>query len=356
MTDLRTTGLHHVTLVARHAPRALAFYRDVLGLRLVKQTVNFDDPGAYHLYLGDETGAPGTLVTFFEWPDAPAGRYGVGGVHHIAFGTADRDTLLMWKRRLTDLGVPVTGPLERGWFTSIYFRDPDGQVLEIATHGPGYTVDEPFETLGTALITPKPAQLRGTRDDQAWMAASWPEPVPAVTASMRLSGMHHVTGMTDDLGRAGEFFEQALGLRLVKQSVNQDDPDTLHHFWASTDATSVRPHSSYTLFGWPRTAPRARGGVGQTHHVAFRVPDAEAQLAWLDHLRGLGLDVSPVMDRTYFTSLYFRAPDGMLIELATDPPGFAIDEPLESLGQTLQLPAWLEPQRDDIARVLTPLG
>ncbi|MCU0634897.1 MAG: VOC family protein [Gemmatimonadaceae bacterium] len=356
MSTLHTAGLHHITLVARNARRTLAFYRDVLGLSLVKQTVNFDDPGAYHLYFGDPTGAPGTLVTFFEWADAPQGRFGIGGVHHVAFGTASRETLLMWKRWLSDHGIPVTGPLDRGWFTSLYFRDPDGQVLEIATMGPGYTVDEPFETLGTTLIMPAAKQLAGTRDEHTLFAANHPEPLAAITPEMALTGMHHVTGMTDDLPRMGEFFEQALGMRLVKQSVNQDDPDTLHYFWAATDETGVRPRSSYTLFGWPRTAPRARGGVGQTHHVAFRVRDAEAQAAWRDHLLSIGLDVSPVMDRTYFSSLYFHAPDGLLVELATDPPGFAIDEAPDALGTTLKLPEWLEPQREEIARQLAPLG
>jgi glyoxalase family protein len=356
MTSLHTTGLHHVTLVARNAPRTLAFYRDLLGLSLVKRTVNFDDPGAYHLYLGDPVASPGTLLTFFEWPTAPAGRFGNGGVHHIAFATATRETLLMWKRWLTDRGVPVTGPLNRGWFTSLYFRDPDGQVLEIATLGPGYTVDEPFESLGSAIIAPSAAQLRGTRDEQALFAETHPEPIEQITPAMRLLGMHHITGMTDDLPRMHDFFEQALGLKLVKQTINQDDPDTPHHFWAAVDETSVLARSSYTLFGWPRTAPRARGGVGQTHHVAFRATNQEQQLAWRDHLLSLDLDVSPVMDRTYFTSLYFRAPDGMLIELATDTPGFAVDEPIDALGQTLRLPHWLEAQRDDITRVLAPLA
>ncbi len=356
MSALRTTGLHHVTLVARSAQRTLDFYRDLLGLTLVKRTVNFDDPKAYHLYFGDPSATPGTLITFFEWPVAPSGRFGVGGVHHIAFGTATRETLLMWKRWLQGRGVGVTGPLDRGWFTSIYFRDPDGQVLEIATLGPGYTVDEPFEQLGSRLIEPSPAQLPGTRNERELFAMQHPEPIDAITAEMSLTGLHHVTGMTSDLSRMGDFLEEALGLQLVKRSVNQDDPDTLHSFWAATDSTTVLPRSSHTLFGWPPTAPRARGGVGQTHHVAFRVRDGEEQLAWRDHLLAMELDVSPVMDRCYFTSLYFRAPDGLLVELATDSPGFAIDEPIGSLGHTLQLPPWLASQREEISSALTPLG
>ena len=134
-----TEGFHHVTMVSRDAQRTLAFYRDLLGLRLVKKTVNFDIPNTYHLYFGDDTGSPGSILTFFEWPDAARGRYGVGGIHHIALKTANDDTLLKWKRRLTDHGVPVSGPYNRGWFHSIYFRDPDGQVSKLRPRGRGTT-------------------------------------------------------------------------------------------------------------------------------------------------------------------------------------------------------------------------
>ncbi len=357
MTALRTAGFHHVTMVARSAPRPFAFYHDVLGLALVKRTVNFDDPTSYHLYFGDEQGAPGTIVTFFEWGALPQGRPGVGGVHHVAFGTESYETLLQWKRYLAGRGLPVAGPMERGYFRSLYFRDPDGQVLEIATRGPGYAHDEPADTLGQRLIVPPPAQLRGTRDEAAIDEATHPEPVPAITPAMRLQGIHHVTGMTDDLGRANDFLAEALGLSLVKQSVNQDDPNTLHHFWANYDGGVVAAHSSYTLFGWPRSnALRTRAGVGQTHHVAFRAASADEQLAWRDHLLSLGIGVSPVMDRTYFTSIYFAAPDRMLFEIATDGPGFAVDEPAGALGAELKLPEWLERERAELSRVLAPIG
>lgn len=325
MPPTPTLGFHHVTLVARDARRTLAFYRDLLGFRLVKQTVNFDDPGSAHLYFGDAEGRPGTLVTCFEWPDAPRGHAGVGGIHHHAFSTRDRDTLLMWKRYLMGRGVPVSGPMERGYFRSLYFRDPDGQVLEIATAGPGYAIDEPIEALGGKATTPPVGQLPGGRDEHAIATATWPEPVGAITDAMRLTGIHHVTGMTDDVVRAGEFYEMALGLRLVKQSVNQDDPDTPHWFWANYDGMTVRPASSLTMFGWPHRALRAGQGVGQTHHIAFRVPDADTQQAWREHLMSHGVAVSEVMDRTYFASVYFHAPDGLLLELATDGPGFAVD-------------------------------
>ena len=226
MSKLTTLGFHHITLVASDARRTLAFYHDVLGLRLVKQTVNFDDPSSYHLYFGDSTGAPGTLVTFFEWPTAPQGRSGVGGVHHLAFGTATYDTLLQWKRYLSDRGIGTSGPMPRGYFTSLYFRDPDGQVLEIATAGPGYHLDEPMNALGRAVMQQKPEQLRGTRDESAIAAITHPEPVPSVTKEMTLTGLHHISGMTDDIERASDFYEETLGIRLIKKTINQDDPDT----------------------------------------------------------------------------------------------------------------------------------
>ncbi len=324
MTPLTTLGFHHITLVASDARRTAAFYRQVLGLTLVKETVNFDEPDTAHLYFGDATGAPGTLVTFFEWPQAPRGRYGVGGVHHLAFSTPTYETLLQWKRRLQDLRIPVSGPMPRGYFTSLYFRDPDGQVLEIATAGPGYAIDEPIDALGRDVMGQQAHQLPGTRDEAAIAATTHPEPVPVITPAMALTGLHHITGMTDDIARTSDFYEAALGLRLIKKTINQDDPDTPHWFWANYDGTRVLPGSSWTLFGWSPRHPRARGGIGQTHHVAFRAQDADEQLAWREHLLGLGLDVSPVMDRRYFTSIYFQAPDGQLLEIATDGPGFAV--------------------------------
>ena len=355
MNTLRTLGFHHITLVASDARRTLAFYHEVLGLRLVKQTVNFDDPSSYHLYFGDATGAPGTIVTFFEWPQAPRGRYGVGGVHHLAFSVPTYEALLKWKRRLSDRGLAVSGPMPRGYFTSLYFRDPDGQVLEIATAGPGYAIDEPVTALGRGVMLPKPSQLPGTRNEAEIVATTHPEPVPVVTPEMALTGLHHVSGMTDDIERASDFYQEALGLTLVKKTVNQHDPETPHWFWANYDGQRVLPGSGWTLFGWSPKHPKARGGIGQTHHVAFRAKDAEEQLAWRDHLLSMGLPVSPVMDRTYFRSIYFPAPDGQLLEIATDGPGFSVDEPAESLGDALKLPPWLETERTEIEAALGPI-
>jgi glyoxalase family protein len=356
MPELTTQGFHHITMVSSDARGTVQFYRELLGIGLVKRTVNFDDPGSYHLYFGDETGAPGTLLTFFEWAGAPRGQWGVGGIHHLALRVSTPEAQLKWKRRLTDAGVPVTGPYHRGYFMSIYFADPDGQILEIATFGPGYDIDEPIDQLGQKVSIPSTAQITGQRDEARIRALTHPEPVPVITPDMALDGIHHITGFTDDIVQADEFYHATLGLRLVKKSVNQDDPNTPHWFWAKYDGKSVAARSSLTMFGWKNSNYRARPGVGQTHHIAFRAESREQQQAWLDHLRSLGVGVSPVMDRSYFSSIYFRTPDGLLLEIATDGPGFLIDETKSKLGTELRLPKWLENKRGEIERTLVPLG
>lgn len=355
MTPLSTLGFHHVTMVSGDAPRTLRFYRDVLGLGLVKKTVNFDDPSSYHLYFGDETGAPGTLLTFFEWRDAPRGAPGIGGVHHVALEVADLDAILQWKRRLMDHGVRVSGPINRGYFISLYFSDPDGQILELATKGPGYATDEPDGLLGRSVVFPDEAQLQRSLEGRAFAEQGWPEPVATIHPAMRITGIHHVSAITDNLDASHHFYTHALGLYRVKQSVNQDALDMPHHFWAHYDGETVRPRSSMTLFGYPAHYKHTRPGTGQTHHVAFRAADSGQQEAWREHLLGMGLRVSRVMDRTYFQSIYFNAPDGLLVEIATDGPGFSVDEPADRLGQVLALPAWLESEREQLQRQLVEL-
>ena len=351
-----TKGFHHSTHVSSNAARTLEFYRDILGFRLVKKTVNFDLPDTYHLYFGDETGSPGTLLTFFEWPAAKRGSWGVGGIHHVALNTKNDDTQLKWKRWLTDHGVKVSGPYDRGYFTSIYFADPDGQILEIATEGPGFGIDEPMNALGHNLKTPPESRLPAGRDEAKIAATTWPEPVPALTADMSLRQLHHITGHTDDLAAAGEFYEQALGLKLVKKSFNQDVPEILHYFWANYDGERILPGSDMTLFGLPKAGRRAREGVGQTHHIAFRADDVDQLAAWREHLLDQKIDVSEIRDRNYFKSIYFRSPDGLLVEIASDSPGFAVDEPAATLGHDLKLPAWLESNRDDLVMRLRQLS
>jgi glyoxalase family protein len=354
---MRIEGLHHITLVCSNAQRTVDFYTRVLGQRLVKKTVNFDDPGSYHLYFGDETGRPGTAITYFEWANAPKGRPGVGGTHHYALRVATMDGLLMWKRRLTDLGHPVEGPYDRHYFTSIYFRDPDGVIIEIATDGPGWTVDEAADQIGTTYREPPPGMIVRNRDEARIATEIWPEPVAAITPEMALhQGMHHITAICSDIKRCHAFLGGVLGLKRVKMTSNFDDPNSAHWYWGVEDG---RPGSLITYFERdPRDQRyhRVHMGVGQTHHYAFAVPDDATQLAFREKLLHAGYRVSPVMDRIYFKSIYTNDPNGHIVELATAGPGFLVDENKETLGQTLKLPSWLEVHRSEIEAGLSQLS
>ncbi len=347
-------GLHHITLGCADAQRTVDFYTGVLGQRFLKRTVNFDDPTTYHLYFGDPQGRPGSAVTFFEWPGAPRGYPGLGGTHHFALSVNDYDGLLKWKRRLTDLGLLVTGPLDRHYFTSIYFNDPDGTILEIATCGPGWAVDEAPEALGMEFRAPPEQMLIDNRDEARIAAALWPEPVPDLTPDMALSqGMHHITAIGSDIERTHAFFGELLGLRRVKMTNNFDDPNSAHWYWGVGDG---RPGTLITYFERdPLRERRMKMGAGQTHHFALAVPDEAAQLEWREKLIEAGLRVSPVMDRVYFKSIYTNDPDGHIVELATHGPGFAVDEDLADLGRDLKLPPWLEQHRAEIAAGLRPI-
>lgn len=345
-------GLHHITIVSANAQRTVDFYTRVLGLRLVKQTVNFDDPSSYHLYFGDETGSPGSAITFFEWPGAPRGKWGVGGTHHVALAVNDYDGLLKWKRRLNDLAITVDGPLDRHYFKSIYFHDPDGMIIEIATQGPGWAVDEAPDQIGTVQVAPPPEMIVRNRDEAAIKALTWPEPIPEITPDMALlRGMHHITAIGSDINRTHAFYSDVLGMRRVKMTSNFDDPTSAHWYWGTGEG---RPGTLITYFERPR-GQRAQMGAGQTHHFALAVADETTQLEWRENLLRAGYRVSPVMDRVYFKSIYTSDPDGHIVELATAGPGFLADEPIATLGTTLKLPPWLEAHRDAIEPALTPL-
>lgn len=347
-------GLHHITLVSANAQRTTDFYTRVLGLRLVKQTVNFDDPGSYHLYFGDQTGRPGTAITYFEWARAPRGLTGIGGTHHYALGAADDDGLLKWKRRLVDLGIRVRGPYDRHYFKSIYFNDPDGVIIEIATRGPGWTVDEDAGSLGTEYREPPAEMMISNRDEDRIGAETWQQPVPEITPDMALRhGMHHITAVGADIQRTRAFYEDLLGMRRLKMTSNFDDPSSAHWYWGVGDG---EPGTVVTYFERdPNKTRPARMGVGTTHHFALAVADEETQLEWRERLIKAGLQVSPVRERTYFKSIYTNDPDGHIIELATVGPGFAVDEPVEALGTRLMLPPWLEHSRSAIEGALQPL-
>ncbi|HET9984222.1 MAG TPA: VOC family protein [Longimicrobiales bacterium] len=348
-------GLHHVTLIGSDAQRTVDFFAGALGLRLVKKTVDFDEPGCYHLYFGDGAGTPGTIVSCLEWPDAPAGHEGIGGTQHFALLVEDRAGLLRWKRRLVDLGIPIDGPLDRHYFESIYFHDPDGALIEIATRGPGWTRDEEPDRIGTEHREPPPEMLKGNRDQARIEADTWPEPVPEITPAMRLrAGLHHVTAVAGDIERTHAFLNGVLGLRRVKRTSNFDRPSFFHWYWGVGDG---RPGTVVTYFDRnSATDARALIGPGQPHHYALAVEDDAALLDWRERLLAAGAAISPVIDRVYFRSIFTRDPDGQVVELATRGPGFTVDEPAAALGQRLSLPHWLEPRRAGIERRLRPLA
>ncbi len=347
-------GLHHITIVCANAQRTVDFYTTVLGQRLIKQTVNFDDPGSYHLYFGNAEARPGSVITFFEWPGAGRGHPGIGGTHHLALQVDDEDGLLRWKRRLTDHGIAVDGPLDRHYFKSIYFHDPDGTIIEIATIGPGWTADEAPDAIGTEFRAPPQEMMIANRDEARILATTWPEPVPEITGDMALRhGLHHITAIGADIERTHAFFGDLLGMRRVKMTSNFDDPGSAHWYWGTGNG---EPGTLITYFGRdPQKTQRVQLGAGQTHHFALAVPDEATQLEWRDRLMEVGLRVSPVMDRCYFKSIYTQDPDGHIVELATVGPGFTVDENVETLGRTLKLPPWLEADRAAISQNLRPL-
>jgi glyoxalase family protein len=347
------SGIHHLTAVCANAKRTVGFYTGLLGFRLVKKTVNYDNPGSYHLYFGDADGSPGTLITFFEWRKVAKGAWGIGTTHHLAFCVETAEAQLMWKRWLIDQGVGVSGPYDRTYFRSIYFADPDGLILEIATRLPGWTVDESADALGTHELAPPVGLTKFGRNEEEIARTTWPEAVPRIAPAMRLSGLHHITAIASDIGRTAAFYTELLGMRLLKKTLNFDDPTSPHYYFGAGEGA---PGSIITYFGYPREKMRAgRIGVGVTHHFAFVVADEESQLMWRVRLMESGVRVSAVMNRLYFRSIYFADPDGHVLEIATKGPGFAVDEPAGELGRSLRLPPWLEAQRNTIEEALEAL-
>lgn len=309
-TPTPIVGLHHVTAIASDPQRNLDFYTQVMGLRLVKRTINFDDPGTYHFYFGDDVGSPGTILTFFPWPRATRGSLGVGETSATAF-SVPLSSLGFWKERLLHAGIPVEPGSQRFQEEVLRFTDPDGMQLEIVGHGDAGESKAPR----TSDVPPAHA-IRGFF---------------GVTLSEGALERTMETLATMGFGKIGE---QGNRFRFAAQgSALGNHIDVL-----------VRPGSAY-----------GHTGAGSVHHIAFRASDDAAQLQWREVLQGAGLQVTPVLDRTYFHSIYFREPGGVLFEIATDPPGFALDEPVASLGEGLQLPPWLEGQRARVERALPPL-
>lgn len=302
-------GLHHVTAIASDPQRNLDFYTGVLGLRFVKKTVNFDDPGTYHFYFGDDAGTPGTILTFFPWPNAIRGVLGAGEVTHTAFSIPPT-SVGYWEQRLKSLGVATESKEQRMGETVLSFSDPDGMKIELVGHQESAVVKAPR--------------------------------FADVPAEHAIRGFFGVTMLQRD-ARQTEAALGLLGFRKVAEEANRI------RFSAEGDALG----NHLDIVVNPR-AGRGRPGAGTVHHIAFRSSDYEDQQQWLEVIRGQ-LSVSPVMERDYFRSIYFREPGGVLFELATDVPGFTIDEPLDSLGEQLCIPDWLEPHRRQMTQHLPPV-
>jgi catechol 2,3-dioxygenase-like lactoylglutathione lyase family enzyme len=363
--------IHSQSFLTANIERSRAFMEGVLGLRLVKRTVHPHNPRLlqYYFGFGRTAGDPQDRFAFIshvEWdpifydinpetgltePDAdawsnprvgdPRGRWGGGGTHHLALQVAGRTGLLKWKRRLTDCGVNVSGPYDRNYFHSIYFRDSDGALLEIATTGSGFAHDE--AVLGASHRSAPDAVMVGARGELPIAAETWPRPVPEITADMELAGFHHVTAVASDNERTSEFFTKTVGLKLIKKTDYMDAPNATHYYFAGPDPA---PGSVLTFFGFPGHE-QARLGIGQPHHFAFAVGHDTELTAWHTRLEAAGVDSTPIQDFTYYRTFFFRDPDGHICAAAT-PPQFTVDEPRSELGRNLCLPRDLEPRRAEI--------
>jgi glyoxalase family protein len=310
--DSKIRGLHHVTAIASDPQRNLDFYIGLLGLRLVKRTVNFDDPGTYHLYFGDNRGTPGTILTFFPWPGARRGIRGTGQIEATAFSIS-ASSIGYWVDRFKQHHVTAEKSSARFGEEVIRFTDPDGLLLELIA--------------SSALASLEP----------------WTDnPVPPEHA---IHGFHSVSAALEGYERTARLLTDSFGYRLIEESGNR------FRFAASDEAA---PGRIVDLLCLPDTA-MGRVAAGSVHHIAFRAKDDAEQLKWREHLVDLGYNVTPVIDRTYFHSIYFRERGGVLFEIATEPPGFTLDEKLEELGTHLRLPQWMESARSQIEKILPPI-
>jgi glyoxalase family protein len=305
-------GLHHITAVARDAQKNVDFYRNILGQRLVKRTVNFDDPSTYHFYFADAAGTPGSVLTFFAWSGISSGARGNGASNALAYNVPE-NALEFWQEHLRQNGVQTLALEERFGAQVLGFDDPDGLRLEL-------------------VGSPLPAETQ-----------SWNE--GPVDPRFALQGFHSSTLWLEELDPTAALLTKEMGYTYTGQQGSRHrftgGPATL----GSVIDIIHRPAGDQAVFG-----------AGSVHHIAFRVPDDPSQLDYRQALLTAGLGVTAVRDRSYFHSIYFREPGGVLFEIATNNPGFATDEPAEKLGEALKLPEWLEPQRFKIENALSPLS
>ena len=311
-------SLHHVTAIAGDPQRNLDFYSEVLGLRLVKLTVNFDDPGTYHFYFGDAEGTPGSILTFFPWPQGRGGRHGTGQVAVTSFSIAP-GAVGFWIERLLRHNVRYEGPTKRGRGSDaesvIAFKDPDGLILELVGH---------------------PAA--DVRASSAWDGTS------GISKADAIRGFHKVTLWVEQGEATSRVLTETLGFR-----EHSEEETTRRYVVGDGGPGKIVDVRSIGGFG------RGADGVGVVHHVAFAVADDASQLSVRERVVDSGLRPTPVIDRTYFHSVYFREPGGVLYELATLPPGFTVDEPKEHLGEALKLPPQYESMRAQLETELPSL-
>jgi len=304
-------GIHHITAIAGDAQANLDFYVGVLGMRFIKRTVNFDDPGSYHFYFADTVGSPGSVLTFFPWKHAKRGQRGRGEAGATAFAVLP-ESIDFWRERLGALGVSVLGEETRFGERVLSFEDHDGTRLELV----GSEMNRSLaEDAGSAL--------------------------PSVHA---IRGFHSATLVVRDVGPTEVLLRDVMGFERGATEVERAGGERIRFVARSPGTVAGRV---IDVVRGP-DASRSRLGAGSVHHVAFRTPDAGALERWRERLAGHGLHVTEVVERCYFRSIYFREPGGVIFEFATDGPGFSTDESMDELGGSLRLPAWLEDRRAEL--------
>ncbi len=315
-------GLHHVTAVTKHASDNVAFYTNILGLRLVKKTVNQDDVSAYHLFYADEVGHAGTDMTFFDWDAIDPQQLGAGQISATAFRVPGRAALENWLQRLDKYGVPHSEITEQAGRSVLAFTDPEGQRLEL--------IDD---------ITSGESVPPGT----PWKNS----PVPP---EWGIRGLEGITITARTMSSTARVLTDVLGFR------NAGEYSHDGHRAALFEVGPGGPGAEVRIVERPDLPLKVHPGAGGVHHAAFRTPNAEEHAEWRERVARSGLQVTPVIDRFYFRSIYFREPGGVLFEIATDGPGFATDEDAEHLGERLSLPPFLEPHRSEIEANLKPIA
>ena len=303
-------GIHHVTCITADVQKCVDFYVGVLGLRFIKKSINQDMPDTYHIYFGDYVGTPGTAMTFFGWPTWPKQRAGSGQVTTVSFQVPE-GSLGFWSNRMKDLGVDhrMVSTFDSDVLT---FRDVDGIQLELVANA----------------------------SDDRWQP--WKD--GPIDERHAIRGFHSVTMTLAEVGATFNLLTSVMGFRVVAE----EGPRTRFETGAGG------PHATVDVIEAPE-GPEGEETVGSVHHVAWRTPDAAAQKDWRGELVTAGRNVTPVIDRWYFKSIYFREPGGVLFEIATDGPGFAVDESPDNLGTTLSLPPWFQVRRDRLDEILPPI-